>query len=163
MEIASFQRQFPKGFVRDPVHFLALGFGAGCMSAAPGTFGTLVGVALYLPLKFLYWPWYLAIVVALFALGVWLCGRTAKDLGEGDPSCIVWDEIVGFLITLLGAPLGWMWVVLGFLLFRVFDVVKPWPIRWIDQKVRGGLGIMLDDVVAGLYGLAILQIIVYLL
>ena len=159
----SSHRELPKGFIRDPVHFLALGFGAGCLPGAPGTFGSLVGVALYLPLQRLPWPWYLAIVIALFALGVWISGQTAKALGVHDDSRIVWDEIVGYLVTMIAAPTGWLWIILGFVLFRVFDIVKPWPIRWIDEKVRGGLGIVLDDVVAGLYGLAILQVIVYLL
>lgn len=159
----SSHQELPKGFIRDPVHLLALGFGAGCLPGAPGTFGSLVGVALYLPLQRLPWPWYLAIVIALFALGVWISGQTAKALGVHDDSRIVWDEIVGYLVTMIAAPAGWLWIILGFVLFRVFDIVKPWPIRWIDEKVRGGLGIVLDDVVAGLYGLAILQVIVYLL
>jgi phosphatidylglycerophosphatase A len=100
---------------------------------------------------------YLAVVAALFALGIWVCGETARDLGLDDPSAIVWDEWVGLLVTLALAPDGWGWLLVGFGLFRLFDIVKPWPIRFLDRSVHGGLGIMIDDLVAGLMAWLVLQ------
>ena len=110
---------------RNPVHLLALGFGAGCLPVIPGTFGTLVGIVFYWPLK--DWPVgiYALSVTGAFALGVWLCGRTARDLGVHDHGGIVWDEIVGYLITMTAAPEGGWWIIGGFVLFRFFDIVKP--------------------------------------
>ncbi|MEE9551479.1 MAG: phosphatidylglycerophosphatase A, partial [Gammaproteobacteria bacterium] len=106
---------------------------------------------------------YLPVVAGLLVIGIYLCEKTAKDLKVHDHSAIVWDEIVGYLITMIAAPIGWLWILLGFMLFRLFDIWKPWPIGWVDRRVSGGFGIMLDDVIAGLYGLVILQIIAYLL
>ena len=142
---------------RNPVHLLAFGFGAGASPVAPGTLGTLVAVPLVLLLQQLSLFSYLAITAALFVIGVWLCDRTARDLQAEDPGGIVWDEIVGYLITMTSAPAGWGWLLAGFLFFRVFDILKPWPIRLIDRRVTGGAGIMLDDVLAGAFGLAALQ------
>jgi phosphatidylglycerophosphatase A len=88
-------------------------------------------------------------VTVLFGLGIWACGRTARDLGGEDPAAIVWDEVVGYLVAMTCAPAGWPWVLAGFVLFRVLDIWKPWPIRWLDRRVHGGLGIMLDDLAAG--------------
>jgi phosphatidylglycerophosphatase A len=92
---------------------------------------------------------YLAVLAALFGLGVWACGRAAGDLGGEDPGAIVWDEVVGYLAAMTAAPGGWPWVLAGFGLFRLFDIWKPWPICWLDRRVKGGLGIMLDDLAAG--------------
>ena len=142
--------------LRDPVHLLALGFGAGLARFAPGTVGTAVGVALYLALQSLPLTGYLVIVAVLFGVGVWLCQQTAISLGVQDDPAIVWDEIVGYLITMIGAPAGYGWIALGFLLFRVFDVTKPWPVGMVDNKIKGGVGIMLDDALAGLYACIIL-------
>lgn len=139
------------------IHLLAYGFGAGYAPRAPGTFGTLVAVPLYLALREVDLTYYLATVAALFALGVWICGVTERDLGTDDAPGIVWDEIVGFLIAMIAAPAGWWWIVAGFALFRFFDIVKPFPIRLLDQRVPGGLGVMLDDALAGVYALALLQ------
>lgn len=148
---------------RNPVHLLAFGLGSGAAPKAPGTAGTLAAVPLFLLLEPLAPVAYLTIVAALFALGVWLCGRASSDLGVHDHPGIVWDEWVGFLVTLWLAPQGWLWLLAGFVLFRLFDIWKPWPIGWLDQRVHGGLGIMLDDLLAGLYGFALLQLAVYLL
>ncbi len=150
-------------YLKNPVHLLSLGFGTGYMPKLPGTAGTLVGVIIYLPLQSLDWIYYLAIVVALFLLGVWICESTATALGVHDHSAIVWDEIVGYLFTMLAAPAGWVWIVLGFCLFRLFDIWKPWPISLLDKSVHGGIGIMLDDIVAAIFSLIILQVIAYLL
>ncbi|HID80908.1 MAG TPA: phosphatidylglycerophosphatase A [Chromatiales bacterium] len=145
----------------DPVHFLAFGFGSGLAPFAPGTFGTLVAIPLFLLLSKLPAAGYFLVMLALLFFGIWLCGRSAEKLGVHDHGGIVWDEIVGLLITLFMIPAGWVWIVLGFVLFRFFDIVKPWPIRWLDKQVDGGLGIMLDDVLAGIFGWIILQLIIF--
>ncbi|WP_455221926.1 phosphatidylglycerophosphatase A family protein [Kaarinaea lacus] len=143
-----------------PIYWLAIGLGSGLAPKAPGTAGTLVAVPLYLLLSSL-WLWqYLAVVVAGFLIGIWICGKAARQLGVHDDPSIVWDEIIGYLITMIAVPAGWLWIGIGFVLFRIFDIVKPWPIRTIDQRVRGGLGIMLDDVLAGIYALIVLQLLV---
>lgn len=143
--------------LRHPVHFLALGFGSGLAPRAPGTFGTLAALPLYLLLAALPWPVYLAVVAALAVVGVALCAHTARALGEHDHPAIVWDEIVGYLLTMTAAPAGWPWWLAGFALFRFFDILKPWPIRWADRRVHGGLGIMLDDLLAGAMAWLLLQ------
>ncbi len=148
----------PEDFWRHPVHLLACGLGSGAAPFAPGTAGTLAAIPLFLVLRLLPAGWYLAAVGALFGLGVWVCHVTARDFGVHDHSGIVWDEFVGFFVTMTLAPAGWRWLAAGFLLFRVFDIVKPWPGRWVDRNVGGGLGIMLDDVVAGVYAWAALQV-----
>lgn len=142
--------------LRHPVQFLALGFGSGLAPKAPGTFGTLAAIPLYLLIAELSLLAQLVLVVVSFGVGIYLCQATADALGVHDHPAIVWDEFVGFWLTmlavpLLGSPLTWYWLLLGFVLFRFFDIVKPWPIRIIDQKVDGGFGIMLDDVLAGGY------------
>lgn len=141
----------------DPVHLLAAGFGTGLAPRAPGTAGTLAGVLLYLALAALPLPVYLALSLGLFLLGVWICGRAARDLNAHDHPSIVFDEMIGYLVTMAGAPSGIGWLALGFVLFRFFDIVKPWPISLLDRKVPGGFGIMLDDLAAGLLALAVLQ------
>ncbi|MFV0278205.1 MAG: phosphatidylglycerophosphatase A [Parahaliea sp.] len=146
----------PRPF-RNPVQFLAFGFGSGLSPRAPGTVGTLVAVPLYLLLAPLSLAVYSAIVVAAFVLGVFLCGHASRQLGVHDHGGIVWDEFVGYWIAMWAAPQGWLWVVLGFVLFRLFDILKPWPIGWLDRRVHGGLGIMIDDVVAGLMAWGCLQ------
>ncbi len=103
-------------------------------------------------------PLYLLMVAVAFFVGVWICGVSGRELGVHDHGGIVWDEFVGFWITMAAAPSGWGWIVVGFLLFRLFDIWKPWPIRWADRRVSGGLGVMLDDLIAGLYALLILQL-----
>lgn len=148
---------------RNPIHLLAFGFGAGTVPGAPGTAGTVVAVPLYLFLGHVTPVMYMLIVVAMFVLGVWLCGRTSQDLGIEDHPGIVWDEIVGFLVAMFMAPSGWLWIVTGFGLFRLFDIVKPFPIRQLEKKLPGGMGIMLDDVLAGVYAAVILQIIVLII
>jgi len=139
----------PKPSLGNIAHLLAFGFGAGCSPKAPGTMGTLLAVAVYLPLSHLPVAAYVAVLLVVILAGIWLCGKAARDLGVHDHPGIVWDEIAGYLLTMLGAPAGLLWVVVGFALFRLFDIWKPWPIRWLDRRVGGGFGIMLDDLVAG--------------
>ena len=146
----------------NPIHCLAFGFGSGLAPKAPGTFGTLLAVPLYILLSQLSLLPYILVVVIAFAVGIYLCGRTATDLGVHDHPGIVWDEFVGFWITMIAATAGWLWVVIGFILFRLFDIWKPWPIRFFDKNVESGLGIMIDDVLAGIYALMVLQLIALL-
>jgi phosphatidylglycerophosphatase A len=132
------------------------------MPVAPGTFGTLAAIPVYLLLASAPALVYAEIVLGLFALGVWLCQVTEQDLKVHDHPGIVWDEIVGYLVTMFMAPAGWVWIAVGFLLFRLFDIWKPFPIRQLERRIQGGFGNMLDDALAGLYSLAALQGIAYL-
>ena len=141
----------------NPIHLLALGFGSGAAPKAPGTWGTLAAVLIYWPLSQLSPDHYLLMLLVTSVMGIYICGQTARDLGVHDHGSIVWDEFVGFWITMFAAPVGWVWVVVGFVLFRFFDIIKPWPISWIDKKVTGGFGIMLDDVIAGVMAALVLQ------
>ena len=142
-----------------PVDLLALGFGSGLLPKAPGTAGTLAAVPVYLLVQPLAWPSYLALTAVLFVAGIAICAHTAARLGVHDHPGIVWDEIVGYLVTMTLAPAGWPWIATGFVLFRFFDVLKPWPIRWCDRQVRGGFGIMLDDLIAGAFAACVLQLL----
>lgn len=146
---------------RHLAHWIALGFGAGLAPVAPGTVGTLAAIPLYLLLEPLPAIAYAALVSVLFLLGVWACGKTARDFNDPDPSAVVWDEVVGFLITMFMAPAGWVYVVIGFVLFRVFDILKPFPINAL-QSAPGGWGILLDDVLAGVYAALLLRGIAWL-
>lgn len=151
----------PASIWRNPLHFVAFGFGSGAAPFAPGTFGTLAGLLLFILLQDLHWVSYLLVVLVAFVVGLQVCGKTAQDLGVHDHGGIVWDEIVGFWVTMIAVPKGWVWLLTGFLLFRLFDIAKPWPISWIDKRVSGGLGIMLDDLLAGIYACVGLHLIIY--
>jgi phosphatidylglycerophosphatase A len=146
--------------LRDPVHFFALGFGSGLITPAPGTWGTLAGVPVYLLLVYFFSPaMFLVVTGFLFFIGIYLCGKTASDVGVHDHGSIVWDEIVGLLITMAFVTFSWSNLLIGFVLFRIFDIAKPWPIKWLDKHVHGGLGIMLDDVLAGVFAAVILVLL----
>jgi phosphatidylglycerophosphatase A len=144
--------------LKTPAGILAFGFGSGLAPKAPGTFGTLAAIPLYLLLTGLNHWLYLSVVVLAFVLGIYLCEKASHDLGIHDHGGIVWDEFVGLWLTLWLVPVTWEWVLAGFVLFRFFDIVKPFPIKWLDQKVGGGFGIMIDDVIAGLYAWLLLMI-----
>ncbi len=148
--------------IRHPVHFLAFGFGSGLAAKAPGTWGTLAALPLWYALQLLPLPLYGAVLVLAFVIGIYLCGATARHLGVHDHGGIVWDEFVGLWIALAAVPAQWPWVLAGFALFRLFDIWKPWPIRLLDRKVHGGFGIMIDDVIAGIYAAVCLQLGRYL-
>lgn len=152
----------PPAILKNPLHWPALGFGLGAAPFAPGTFGTLLGIPLYLLLAELSLAGYLAALTLLFVAGVVLCHFTARSLGVHDHPAIVFDEVVGYLVAMTLAPSGIWSLAAGFALFRLFDIWKPWPIRWVDRRVHGGVGIMLDDVLAGGYALAVLQLLVWL-
>lgn len=149
-----------KQLLSQPHLLVAFGFGSGLAKKAPGTFGTLAAIPFFMALQDLSWPLYLSWLVVTFMLGVWWCERASQTLGVHDHGGIVWDEFVGYWITMFMAPVGWLWIVLGFVLFRLFDILKPWPIGWVDRKVSGGFGIMIDDVIAGIFAAVVLQIIV---
>jgi len=144
-----------------PVHFLAFGFGSGLSPKAPGTMGTLAAIPLYLLLMNLPLTGYLLAVLLISVAGIWICGESSRRLGVHDHGGIVWDEFAGFLLTMTAAPQGWAWIVLGFALFRLFDIWKPWPVRVADRQLHGGLGIMLDDILAGIYAWLVLQAVAY--
>lgn len=149
-----------------PEHFVAFGFGSGLAPVAPGTFGTLAGIPFWLLLMWLPLPAYLLVVLALFVFGCWVCGESARLLRVHDYGGIVFDEIVGLLVAclpmlLLDASLWWTVVAFG--LFRAFDILKPWPIRWLDARVEGGFGIMIDDLIAGVFSAAVLYLGLWLL
>lgn len=144
--------------LRQPLMLLALGFGTGLAPKAPGTFGTLAGVVLFIPLAYLPPLAYGATVAVLLVAGITICGAAAAHLDTHDHPAIVWDEVVGYLITMMALPTSWPWMVAGFVAFRFFDILKPWPIGLLDRRVHGGLGIMLDDVVAGIFALAVVYL-----
>lgn len=147
--------------LKDPVVLLALGFGSGLAPKAPGTAGTIVAVPLVLAMQMLPLLSYLLITTCLFIAGIWICTYTAEKFGVHDHPAIVFDEIVGYLITMIAAPEGWLAIVAGFVLFRLLDALKPWPISWFDRSITGGLGIMLDDVIAGIIAMAVMQGLIY--
>ena len=139
-----------------PAHSIALGFGAGLARIAPGTFGTLAAWPVGWALTGANAAVVLGIVGAFFILGVWACGLTGSHLGIDDHSSMVWDEFVAFLAVLTFIPETWAWQLAAFVLFRLFDIVKPPPIRWLERRLRGGFGVMFDDLVAAGYALLVL-------
>jgi phosphatidylglycerophosphatase A len=149
----------PAASLRDPVHLLALGFGSGLAPVAPGTFGSIVGLLFGLAVApFGFW-FALTVTIVVTVAGIWICGESARKLGVHDHSAIVWDEVAGMMLTMLAAPATWWGIAVAFGLFRLFDIWKPWPIREIDHGMRGGLGIMLDDVMAALMAAVLLLLI----
>jgi phosphatidylglycerophosphatase A len=143
--------------LRTPAGLFAFGFGSGLARFAPGTMGTLVAVPFALLLKQLPGFAYGAVLAALFLAGVWICGAASRALGRHDPGGIVWDEMVGYWLTVALLPPAWGWWLAAFVLFRLFDILKPWPIRQAERSLGGGWGIMLDDVLAALYALLALE------
>jgi phosphatidylglycerophosphatase A len=141
--------------LRDPVHFLAFGFGAGLAPFAPGTFGSAVGIVAAWWLLELALPWRVGVVLAVIAAGIFICGESARRLGRHDDQRIVLDEIAGVLLTSLAVmERSFFALALVFVFFRIFDILKPWPIRDVDHSLKGGLGIMLDDLIAALFAAA---------
>lgn len=149
----------PASMWRNPWHFIAFGFGTGAIPVAPGTFGTLIAIPFYLLFAQLPLVYYVLLVVLITIGSMILCDRVTKEIKIHDHQGMNLDEVVGFLVTMINAPQGLLWIVIGFLLFRFFDIFKPWPIRWMDEKLEGGFGIILDDVLAGIYSMIIIQIL----
>lgn len=153
--------------LKDPIHILATGFYSGLIKPAPGTWGTLAAAIIYLfALSKLPFTAFAVITLLSCVVGIYICHKTAKDCGTHDHGSIVWDEFAGYWLTLLLA--GWYlqehihlyWQIGAFILFRLFDIVKPFPIGWLDKKVSGGLGIMVDDLIAGLYAAGVLILVI---
>ncbi|MFC3908713.1 phosphatidylglycerophosphatase A [Legionella dresdenensis] len=147
---------------QEPAYFISFGFGTGLMPTAPGTWGTLAAIPIYLLLAHCSFAVYLVLVLLMLAIGVWLVGKVSNDLGVHDHPGIVWDEVIGYLLTMATAPVGLGWMVCGFLLFRLFDIWKPWPISYVDQEIKGSFGIMLDDIMAAIPAWFILQLLVWM-
>jgi len=146
--------------IAHPAHFIAFGFGTGLAPVAPGTVGTLLGFPVYFALAWFLSPLEVAAAgVLMFALGVWACGRTGTALGISDHSGMVWDEVAAFVLILVMTPPGPWWWALAFFVFRFFDVLKPPPIREIDRRMKGGFGVMFDDIAAGFYTLLVIAVI----
>ncbi|OYW38706.1 MAG: phosphatidylglycerophosphatase A [Hydrogenophilales bacterium 12-61-10] len=148
-----------KFLLAHPAHLIAFGFGSGLAPKAPGTVGTVLGW----PLLWLIvaitpdLPTQLVLLLASFLLGVWACGKSGRALGVADHGGMVWDEVVAFALVLLFTPPGWLWAGLAFLLFRFFDIIKPWPIRLADRRLKNGFGVMFDDLLAAGYALAVIK------
>jgi phosphatidylglycerophosphatase A len=146
-----------------PARFIAFGFGSGLSPFAPGTAGTLVGFPLFLLI--MQWglarPAYAALIAVLFIIGVWACEHVSRSLGVDDFGGIVWDEIVAFLAILYFTPYTWLWWGVAFFAFRIFDVWKPFPIRYFDNTIKNGFGVMFDDALAAVYSIAVIQGLVW--
>ena len=145
-----------------PSGWIACGFGSGLAPRAQGTFGSLAALLPWLALRPLPLPAYLAVIVLGFALGVLVCDAAGKRLGVDDHRALVWDEFIGqwiALLPLLSMPFSGVWLAVGFALFRLFDVAKPWPIGWVDRRVKGGFGVMIDDVIAGVFAAVALMLL----
>ena len=147
--------------LKNPIHFLALGFGSGLAPKAPGTFGTLAALPLYFLMMHLSLPVFIALTLVITIVGFWICDIAAKDMQVHDHGAIVWDEVAGMLITMIAAPVGLLPLIVGFVLFRFFDIIKPWPIKLLDRHVKDGFGIMIDNVLAGVFAAICLQVIHY--
>ncbi|MBI3561905.1 MAG: phosphatidylglycerophosphatase A [Gammaproteobacteria bacterium] len=149
----------PTQLLKDPGHLLSMGFGSGLAPIASGTIGTLAAIPLYVMVHYLSVTGFIVFTLVSILGGIYLCDRTARVLGMEDPSVIVWDEFAGFFVTMLWVPMSVKTVVIGFFLFRFFDIAKPWPASYADRKLHGGLGVMLDDVFAGLYAGGMLYLV----
>lgn len=157
------KKELPHSVWTNPVHFIACGFGIGAIPFAPGTFGTLASIPFYLLIaKLPLWSYLLIVVLANIA-GVYLCGKTNKDFGTTDHPAAVWDELATFPIVMITIPPSWLTITIGFILFRIFDIWKPGPVGWADKKVHGGIGVMLDDIIAAIISLIILKILTFFL
>ncbi|MFC5740150.1 phosphatidylglycerophosphatase A [Dyella tabacisoli] len=153
-----------RALLATPAGWLACGFGSGLTPVAQGTFGSLAALLPWLWLRELSLPWYGVVLVLGFVIGVWACNVAGRAIGVDDHRSIVWDEFIGQWIALIPALLAPWWIVVaGFALFRLFDVWKPWPIRWLDRHLKGGLGVMVDDVVAGIFAAIVLGVLMRLL
>ncbi len=147
----------PKGFILSaPGHFISLGFGTGLSPVAPGTVGTVVGLPLFLLVQLFPLGVQIALVVALFVFGCYICDITGQALGVPDHGGIVWDEIVAYCMVLMTVPQGWLWWLAAFVAFRIFDILKPAPIGWFDRRFKNGFGVMVDDLLAAFYAIAVL-------
>ena len=148
--------------IKHPAHFLALGFGSGLAPKAPGTFGTIIGLPLFYLIAHYSLNIQLSIISLLFLVGIYLCDVAGKALGVSDHGSIVWDEIAAMMLVLTITPMHWLWWLIAFGLFRLFDIWKPFPIRQCDAKLKGGFGVMFDDLLAALYALIVLKALLWI-
>ena len=148
----------PTGVWRNPLYFFAFGLGSGTIPFAPGTFGTLMAIPFYLLLSPLPLIAYLIFTILFISLSSYVCERVSREIHVDDHPGMCIDEFAGFFVTMINAPHGFWWIVLGFVLFRLFDILKPWPISYIDKNIHNGFGMVLDDVVAGVFAAIIIQI-----
>lgn len=153
----------PDSVWKNPWHFIAFGFGSGAIPIAPGTFGTLMGIPFYLLMQPLSPLIYFIVLLIFIFASILICNKVSKDIGIHDHQGMCLDEIVGFLVTMFAAPHGLKWIIIGFLLFRLFDIWKPQPIRYLDEKVSGGFGMILDDVVAGIFAALLLHLLTWII
>jgi phosphatidylglycerophosphatase A len=153
-----------RALLATPAGWLACGFGSGLAPVAQGTFGSLAALLPWLLLRSLPLQLYVFAITVGFVVGVWACGVAGRAVGVDDHRSIVWDEFIGLWIALIPVLLGpWWLVAVGFGLFRLFDVWKPWPIRWLDGHLKGGVGVMVDDVVAGIFAAVVLVVVLIVL
>ncbi len=152
-----------KFLFQHPAHFIALGFGSGLAKKAPGTFGTLIGLPLFWLISGLTFSVQLVIITSIFIIGIYFCNVAGKNLGVADHGSIVWDEIVAMMLVLALTPPNWLWWLLAFGLFRLFDIWKPFPIRQFDAKLKNGFGVMFDDLLAAIFAIASLKLILWTL
>ena len=148
---------------QDPIYFIAFGFGSGALPIAPGTFGTLVAIPFYLAIRSFPLAIYIALVILIMIGSMWLCEKVSREIQVDDHQGMCLDEIVGYLVTMTGAPHGMMWIITGFIFFRIFDIWKPWPINYIDKHMHGGIGMILDDVMAGIYSIFFLKLLSWII
>lgn len=153
----------PRDVWHNPLYFIAFGLGSGAVPVAPGTAGTLAAIPCYLLLSLLPATAYFLFVIAFIIFSSWLCDYISKQTHTHDHPGMCIDEFTGFFVTMLFAPAGWQWIVAGFALFRLFDILKPWPISYVDKHIHGGFGMILDDVLAGLASCAIIQLLAKLI
>lgn len=142
--------------------FIAQGFYSGRLPKMPGTWGTMVAVPLFIWMSELSLTNYLLITLVITVFGFWLCGVACKTLGKHDHPSVVWDEIAGYLCTMIAVPATWEYIIIGFLLFRLFDIWKPWPISWANREIKGGTGVMVDDIMAAIPAALLLHALIFL-
>lgn len=152
-----------KLLISHPAHFLALGAGTGLAPKAPGTVGTLLGLPLFLLVSPLHFYTQIFIITGLFLIGIYCCDKTGKALGVADHGGIVWDEIVAMMLVLTFTPMQWQWWLAAFLIFRLLDIWKPAPIRQCDARIKGGLGVMVDDILAAVYAILSVKLLLWLI
>ena len=146
-----------------PAYFFGLGFGSGLAIKAPGTFGTLMGLPLFWLIADYSFPTQIAFITALFIIGIYFCSATGKAIGVADHGGIVWDEIVAIMLVLTFTPMQWQWWLAAFVLFRLFDIWKPFPIRQCDARLKNGFGVMFDDLLAAIYAIISLKIVLWII
>lgn len=147
---------------KKPSYFIAFGFGSGALPFAPGTFGTLMAIPFYLALRLLPNSLYLLTLAIISIASMWLCNKISEEIGIDDHQGMCLDEFIGFFVTMYAAPPGVIWIVWGFILFRIFDIWKPWPIKQLDENVKGGFGMIFDDILAGIYAFIVLHLLHWL-